>query len=88
MYLLLQALSLLLATVSAIRHAHFAHQLETCGVSCGSGWCCFEFENCVPNPGDTLDGGWSCIVQGVSNDDGLVGLVSSILCAVGDGEIA
>jgi hypothetical protein len=72
MYFRLQVLPLLFATASAFRYAHFARQLETCDVACGGGWCCLEFESCVPNPGDTVDGGWGCVVQGVSNDDGLV----------------
>ena len=52
--------------------------MESCDVACGGGWCCLEFESCVPNPGDTVDGGWGCVVQGVSNDDGFVlSLISS-----------
>ncbi len=66
----LQTLLLFAATAFALRPAVIARQLETCDVACGGGWCCLEFETCVASPGNTVDGGWSCVVQGVTNSDG------------------
>jgi hypothetical protein len=38
----------------------------------------------VANPGDMVDGGWSCVVQGVTNDDGFdyVSIVPHSRCIV------
>lgn len=73
--LVLQSLFFLSVAASAVRPASLRRQFETCGVACGGGWCCAEFEQCVPNPGDIDDGGWGCLFPGVSNDDGFVSLV-------------
>jgi hypothetical protein len=78
-----QLLLLLAATAFAVRPAIFPRQLETCDVACGGGWCCLEFETCVANPSDTVDGGWNCVVPGVTNDDGFASsFVSHTHCVV------
>src|SRR5436305_9077635 len=77
-FLLLQIL-LLSATGLAIRPAHLRRQFETCDVSCGDGWCCLTFETCIKDPTNVIDGGWRCVVEGVSNTDGLISLLVTLL---------
>ncbi|KAH8817490.1 hypothetical protein F5884DRAFT_897129 [Xylogone sp. PMI_703] len=70
MSLRLQILLLFCATASSLRPALFPRQFVPCGVECEDGWCCADFEVCVATPGNTDTGGWGCVFQGITNDDG------------------